>query len=108
MMKHVLKSLVLLGLVTLASCFGQHNNAPNEGVNLDDTRIYGVKGGEPKQLNNKYPEDESGEVAERAEAIRNKFFPKPEATETPSMPAANSATDSTATDAEATDGTGAE
>ena len=101
MMKHLLKSLALLGLVTLASCFGQHNNAPNEGVNLDDARIYGVKGGEPKQLNNKYPEDESGEVAERAEAIRNKFFPKPKAVETPAAPASTDET--TATDATATE-----
>lgn len=82
MMKQILKSLALLGLLTLASCFGQHNNAPNPGVNLDDPRIYGNKGGEPKQLNNKYPEDESGEVADRAEAIRNKFFPKPDASAT--------------------------
>jgi len=88
MMKHVLKSLALLGLITLASCFGQHNNAPNEGVNQDDPRIYGVRGGEPKQLNNKYPEDD----LDRTAAIREKLFPKPESTEMPSMPAATEAT----------------
>lgn len=81
MMKQLLQGLAFAGLLTLASCFGQHNNAPNEGVNLDNSRIYGVKGGEPKQLNNKYPDDESGEVAQRANKIRDKFFPKPDADE---------------------------
>ena len=78
MIKQLLRGFAFVGMLTLASCFGQHNNAPNEGVNLDDARIYGNRGGEPKQLNNEYPEDESGEVAQRANAIREKFFPKPD------------------------------
>jgi hypothetical protein len=74
-MKQIFRMAVLAGTLFLGSCFGQHNNAPNEGINLDDTRIYGEKGADPKQLKNKYAEDD-GTVADRANAIRDKFFPK--------------------------------
>jgi hypothetical protein len=92
-MKHLFKTAAFASLLMLASCFGQHNQAPSEGAHLDDPRIYGVKGGEPAQLPNKYPADESGEVADRAEQIRAKLFPKPAQAE---APVAVAAADSTA------------
>ncbi len=63
-------------LLTLSSCFGQHNKAPSLGVNLDSERIYGEKGGAPRQLANKYEDDASGVTAERISAIRNSLFPR--------------------------------
>ncbi len=70
-------AIFLIGICSflLASCFGQHNNAPNKGVNLDSERVYGNRGGEPKQLQNKYPEDKDGKMLERANKLREKLFP---------------------------------
>jgi len=70
-----LSILSVIILLTNACIPGEHNTAPNKGLNLDSERIYGAKGGEPKQLQNKYPDDD-GSVAERVEKIRTKFFPK--------------------------------
>jgi hypothetical protein len=75
MKKIAINAFVIAGMFMLAGCFGQHNQAPSKGINLDSERIYGTRGGEPKQLQNKYPDDE-GSVAERAQKIRDKFFPK--------------------------------
>ena len=96
-MKQILSLIAIVGLFTLSSCFRQQNQAPSEGAHLDDPRIYGVKGGEPVQLPNKYPADESGEVADRAEKIRNQLFPKPEQTD------ASAASDVVAMDSTATE-----
>ncbi|MCS7005627.1 MAG: hypothetical protein NZM38_09925 [Cytophagales bacterium] len=76
-MKQILICALSIGLIIgLTRCIpGEHNTAPNKGVNLDSERIYGIKGGEPLQLKNKYPDDD-GTVAERVEKIRNKMFPK--------------------------------
>jgi len=68
--------LSIIFLVGLSSCMGDHNKSVLESPNQDSKRIYGVKGGEPLQLNNTYPEDETGEVADRIFNIRDKFFPK--------------------------------
>jgi len=67
-------SVVLLG--SLVSCFGQHNKAVVESLNQDSERIYGVKNGDPKQLSLTYPDDETGEVADRIANIREKMFPQ--------------------------------
>lgn len=101
-MKQILSLIAIVGLFTLSSCFRQQNQAPSEGAHLDDPRIYGVKGGEPVQLPNKYPADESGEVADRAEKIRNKLFPKPEQTDASAM-GDTAVMDSVATDTTATE-----
>jgi hypothetical protein len=74
-MKQVFKMAALAGTLLLASCFGQHNSAPNEGINLEDTRIYGEKGADPVQLKNKPPEDD-GTMANRSLALRDALFPK--------------------------------
>lgn len=70
------KAISIIGLVALlglSSCIGEHNSAPNSGLNHDSKRIYGNKGGEPKQLPNKYESDAA--VDERAAEIREKLFP---------------------------------
>ncbi len=75
-MKKILVRVALgASVILLSSCFGQHNEAPSEGVNLDSERVYGVRGGEPKQLANQYP-DPTPETLERIENIRNKMFPE--------------------------------
>ncbi|MDW7694745.1 hypothetical protein R9C00_08330 [Flammeovirgaceae bacterium SG7u.111] len=76
MKNNIIKTALILALpILLSSCFGQHNNAPNEGVNLDSERIYGVKGGEPRQLQLTYPDDD-GTQAMRAIKIREKLYPR--------------------------------
>jgi hypothetical protein len=67
-------SLVLI--LSLAAC-GEHNqSAPNKGKNLDDTRIYGVIGGEPLQLQPKDAQPASDpETTEKIDKIREKFYP---------------------------------
>ncbi|MEM1137768.1 MAG: hypothetical protein AAGI07_18155 [Bacteroidota bacterium] len=67
---------ILLSTVMLSSCFGDHNKAVVEGVNKDSQRIYGDRGGEPRQLLAPYEEDETGEVADRIQNIKDKFFPE--------------------------------
>ncbi|ANQ47839.1 hypothetical protein KMW28_13960 [Flammeovirga yaeyamensis] len=63
-------------LVTLSSCFGQHNHAPNPGVNLNSKRIYGPsREAEPVQLKNEY-EKADAELLMRMEDIRNKLYKK--------------------------------
>ncbi len=69
-----LSLLFIAGLTALASCFGQHNNAPNKGVNLDDERIYGEKGKPARQIANQYPDDTTS--AARAQKIRETFYPR--------------------------------
>ena len=76
MKKRLINILAVAMLLSLVSCFGQHNQAVVEGVNQDSERIYGDRGGEPRQLNNTYPEDETGETADKIAKIREKFFPK--------------------------------
>ncbi len=76
MKKRLINILAIAFLLSLASCFGQHNQAVVEGVNQDSQRIYGDRDGEPRQLNNEYPEDETGETADRIANIREKFFPE--------------------------------
>ena len=76
-MKKFLNIVVALtAVVIMSSCMGDHNQAPSEGVNLDSERVYGVRGGEPKQLKNEYPEV-TDETSEKIENIREKLFPKP-------------------------------
>lgn len=80
MIRNLLKAGALFSMMFLASCFGQHNYAPNTpeeaateiGVNLDDERIYGPsREAPPKQLSNEYePEDKA-----RINNIREKMFP---------------------------------
>lgn len=69
------KSLILGLVLGLAGCVGEHNQAPNTGLNLDSERIYGVSS-EPAQLNKVYPEDEDGKVADRVAKIQLKLYPK--------------------------------
>ncbi|WP_156152322.1 hypothetical protein [Flammeovirga sp. OC4] len=62
-------------LATLTSCFGQHNHAPNPGVNLNSKRIYGPsRDAEPNQLKNEYA-DADTELRLRINDIRNQLFP---------------------------------
>ncbi|WP_168881166.1 hypothetical protein [Flammeovirga agarivorans] len=75
MKKFFIYSSVLALLATLTSCFGQHNHAPNPGVNLNSKRIYGPsRSAEPVQLENEYPKPDS-ELLMRIEDIRTKLFP---------------------------------
>lgn len=68
---------MLAALLVLSGCFGQHNKAVSEGVNLDDERIYGKsRTAPPAQLGVTYPDDETGETAERIQKIRDNFFPQ--------------------------------
>lgn len=78
-----LKLIVLVVVVSLGSCMGKQNKAPSKGMNLDSERIYGKKGGEPRQLPTKYPADEDGSVAERVAEIRTKLYPVTQTTEAP-------------------------
>lgn len=64
--------LVLLGAT---SCLDGHNQWPSNQPNPESERIYGDIGGDPLQLNKQYPADDTGEVAERADKIREKLFP---------------------------------
>lgn len=75
---------VVASLLLLAGCIpGEHNSAPNEGKNLEDTRIYGNRGGDPKQLDKTYPTDPA--VDERANKIKEKFYADQDAEEAASM-----------------------
>ena len=91
-----LKLFVFVGILSLSACMGQHNQAPSEGANLDSEYVYGTKGGEPRQLPNKYPEDD-GTVADRVMKIREKLYPETQTTGTPTVSADTTATDTTAT-----------
>ena len=66
---------LIAGSLLLGSCFGQHNKAPSEGVNLDSKRVYGERGGEPMQLKNEYPAP-TIETLERIDNIRTQLFPE--------------------------------
>lgn len=91
-----LKLIVFVGILSLASCMGKQNQAPNEGMYQDSEYIYGVRGGEPRQLPNQYPADEDGTVAERIANIREKLYPKTQTEETPIVvEAETTATDTT-------------
>ncbi len=68
-------AFLILFILLLGSCVGQHNSAPNTGKNLDDDRIYGI-GTTPRQLEMTYPEDTTGEVATRINKIREILYPK--------------------------------
>lgn len=64
---------VVASLLLLAGCIpGEHNSAPNKGKNLEDTRIYGNRGGDPKQLDATYEGDPA--VDARANSIKDKFY----------------------------------
>lgn len=76
MRKKLINIFAIALLVSLASCFGQHNKAVVESLNQDSERIYGDRGGEPRQLKLTYPDDETGETADKIARIREKFFPK--------------------------------
>ncbi len=75
MKRKVLHFSMIASVFLLASCFGQHNQAPSKGVNLKSERIYGERGGEPKQLPNQYP-DPTPETLDRIENIRERLFPE--------------------------------
>jgi hypothetical protein len=76
MKKIIAQLLFLAALPLLSGCFGQHNKAPNEGVNLDSKRIYGEsREAPPRQLPNQYP-DPSAETMDRIQKIRDKMFPE--------------------------------
>ena len=81
-MKNILRFSIIGTAFLLTSCFGQHNNAPNPGANLDSERIYGVKGADPKQLEYTAPEDD-GTVGARIREINSKLYP---ATENKNLP----------------------
>jgi len=70
--------VVALLLVGFSACkHGQHNQAQVPGINQEDERIWGPsREAEPKQLNVEYPADETGEVAQRIQSIRQKMFPE--------------------------------
>jgi len=91
-----LKLFVLVVMVSLSACMGDHNQAPNDGVNLDSKYVYGTRGGEPRQLPNKYEEDD-GTQADRIANIRDKYFPKTETVGTPTAEAATAADTTVAT-----------
>lgn len=74
-MKFLIRGLILAMVLFLAACVGEHNSAPNTGLNLESKRIYGV-GAEPAQLNKVYPEDEDGQAADRVAKIREKLYSK--------------------------------
>ena len=93
-----LKLFVLVGLLSLGACLGKHNQAPNKGVNLDSERVYGVRGAEPKQLPNKYPEDEDGSVSDRIAKIREDLYPKTATTDSTPSAEMNAEADTTSTD----------
>ena len=85
MKKQLLNLGLLFGVILLlSSCFGQHNKAPNPGVNLESERIYGEKGAEPRQLSLKYDADD-GTVADRIVKIREKLYPATDGKELPSV-----------------------
>jgi hypothetical protein len=75
-MKRNFLIVLVLGLTPLFfSCLGDHNKAPSKGVNLDNTRIYGPsRTADPLQLANQY--EDNPENLTRAQAIREKFFPR--------------------------------
>ncbi len=75
--------LSCVGMLFLTSCFGQHNTFPSKGVNLDSERIYGVRGGDPKQLNDVHPEDKGDVMKKRATSIREKLYPTSKENNTP-------------------------
>ena len=66
---------MVVGIVSLSACMGQHNQAPSEGANLDSDRVYGQRGADPRQLPNKYEEDD-GTQADRIIAIQAKLYPE--------------------------------
>ena len=73
MIRQLLVAASLVGVTFLASCFGQHNSAPNEGVNLDNTRIYGAsREAKPDQLPNEYEKENVARIAK----IREKLYPR--------------------------------
>ncbi len=68
---------IATSVLLFASCIpGEHNSAPNKGKNLDDSNIYGVRGGAPKQLDAEYPKDPA--VDARANKIKEKFYSEKE------------------------------
>lgn len=76
MQKQFVRAISVLLLAGLTSCgFGKYNQAPSDDVNKGNKRIYGNAGGEPLQLKNQYP-DPSVEEADRANKIREKFYPR--------------------------------
>ena len=73
-MKFLIKVLALsLILLLVPACVGEHNSAPNTGLNLKSKRIYGI-GQKPLQLDKTYPEDTSGQVADRIAKIRAQLY----------------------------------
>ena len=74
-LKLLIASVVLLGL---NGCILEgHNQAPSEPVNVESERIYGEsREAPPRQLNNTYPDDETGETLERVTKIQQEFFPE--------------------------------
>jgi hypothetical protein len=76
-MKKIIGQLLICAafILTTTSCLEDHNEAPNEGVNLNSERIYGIDGGKPRQLDNEYPEP-TEETLERIEKIKEKMFPR--------------------------------
>lgn len=90
-----LKLFVFVGILSLSACMGQHNQAPSKGANLDSEYVYGNKGGEPRQLPTKYPEDD-GTVADRIIDIRAKLYPETQTVGNPTAPADAAAADTTA------------
>ena len=84
-MRKQLLNLALFGFIFLfTSCFGQHNNAPNPGVNLGSKRIYGERGAEPRQLKDTYSADD-GTVTDRIVKMRDKLYPAKTVEELPSI-----------------------
>lgn len=95
-MKNILRFFVFVGIIALSSCMGKQNQAPSKGMNLDNERIYGTRGAEPRQLPNKYPEDEDGTIAERVANIQEKLYPTTKTEETSVV--VETAADTTASD----------
>ena len=77
-MKKYLNVLAIAIVISLSSCFGDHNKAPYDidGVNQDSEWVYGDgKEAQPRQLPATYPEA-TEETLNKIEDIRNKLYPK--------------------------------
>ncbi|WP_020531778.1 hypothetical protein [Flexithrix dorotheae] len=75
MKKAFLSSIVFLFiLIGSSSCLKDHNQAVVSSPTPENERVWGNKGGEPRQLPNKYEADESGATADRIQKIREKLY----------------------------------
>ncbi|PWJ43409.1 hypothetical protein [Sediminitomix flava] len=75
MKKNIVRVAAAGLLLSLTACFGQHNKAPNPGVNLDSKRIYGeTREAKPRQLAKEHNTADL-ETTKRINEIRNELYP---------------------------------